>query len=100
MITMADRHCEFLRYVQQYITEKPEAAAYVSEYVAKGIYASRQSALERAADMEAALSVMIAKRYQGREEFVLSKLRKWNGASSLRWDDIISMLGGKVSSNV
>lgn len=94
-----DKHHQFLQYVKGYITDNPEVSAYVSDYVAAGIDASRRSALERAADMEVALSVMIAKRFNGRENLVLSKLKKWNGASALRWDDTIDMLENKVASN-
>jgi len=83
---------EFLQFVEQYIQKDPEAAAFVSDRVAHGISSSRLEALERAADMEVALAVSIAKRYKGREELVLSKLKKWNGKSALRWDDTIEML--------
>lgn len=89
-------HEAFFRYVQAYVTATPEAGAYVSDYVARGIEASRQSALQRAADMEAALAVMLARRTGGRDEFVLEILRKWNGAASLRWDDVIRVLEAKV----
>jgi hypothetical protein len=88
---------EFLAFVRGYIKSDPEAAAYVSDSVAAGINASRKEALERAADMEVALSVMIASRYTGREELVLGKLRKWNGSSSLRWDDTIDFLSSRQS---
>ena len=83
---------EFLEIVRNYIGKDPEAAAYVSDSVAAGLNASRKQVLERAADMEVALSVMIAQRYKGREALVLSTLRKWNGHSALRWDDVIAQL--------
>ena len=82
----------FLALVREYIKSDPEAAAYVSDHVARGLNASRVDALERAADMEIALVVMLAKRYKGREELVLSKLRKWNGKSSVNWDSTIEQL--------
>jgi hypothetical protein len=86
---------QFLAMVEGYIKIDPEAAAYVSDYVAHGLNASRKEALERAADMEVALSVMIAQRYKGREALVLDKLRKWNGKSSLRWDDTINAIAAR-----
>jgi len=83
---------QFLAMIESYIRNDPEAAAYVSDYVAHGLNASRKEALERAADMEVALSVMIAQRYKGRNALVLEKLRKWNGKSALCWDDTINAL--------
>lgn len=89
-------HEAFLRYVQSYVTVNPEVGAYVSDSVARGMSAARQSALQRAADMETALAYMLSKRRAGRDEFVLQTLRKWNNAASLRWDDTIRALEGKV----
>jgi len=86
---------QFLSIVESYIKSDPEAAAYISNYIARGLNASRVEALERAADMEVALSVMIAQRYKGREASVLDKLRKWNGKSALRWDDTINDLAAR-----
>ena len=86
---------QFLAMMESYIKSDPEAAAYVSGYVARGLNESRKEALERAADMEVALSVMIAHRYKGRETLVLEKLRKWNGKSALRWDDTINDLAAR-----
>ena len=86
------QHAQFLAGVEDYIAKHPKVGAYVSDAVARGIEASRKQALERAADMEVALAVMIAKRYNGREQFVLDKLKKWNSKSALRWDDTIAML--------
>ena len=86
---------QFLAMVESYIKSDPEAAAYVPDSVAHGLNASRKEAMERAADMEVALSVMIAQRYKGRETLVLEKLRKWNGKSALRWDDTINDLAAR-----
>lgn len=83
---------EFLELVQVYIKSDPEAAAYISDQVAAGLAASRKEALERAADMEVALSVMIAHRYKGRESLVLQKLQKWKDKSALNWDGTIEDL--------
>ena len=89
------QRAQFLELVENYIKRDPEAAAYVSDYVAQGLNASRKEVLERAAEMEVALSVMIAQRYKGRETLVLGQLRKWNGKSALRWDDAINDLAAQ-----
>jgi len=89
------KHMEFLTYVQMYVEKHPEVGAHVSEFVAKGIAASRQEAMERACDMETALAVALATRYNGREELILQKLNKWKDRASLRWDSTIEMLQKK-----
>lgn len=87
---------QFLELVRSYIKQDPEVSAYISDHIAIALRESRREVLERAADMEVALSVMIASRYKGREKLVLDKLRKWNGKSALRWDDTITQLETKV----
>lgn len=69
----------FLAYVRNYVAANPEVGAYINDMVAQGINDSRKDALNRAADMETALCVALAKRYNGREEFILSTLKKWQG---------------------
>jgi hypothetical protein len=87
-----NEHYEFYLYVQSYIEKNPECGAYVSDFVAKGIEKARKQANERAADMEVALSVALAKRFKNGNEVILSKLEKWNPRSSLKWDSTIELL--------
>ena len=87
-----NEHYEFYLYVQSYIEKNPECGAYVSDFVAKGIEKARKQANERAADMEVALSVALAKRFKNCNDVILSKLEKWNSKASLRWDDTIELL--------
>ena len=87
-----NEHYEFYLYIQSYIEKNPECGAYVSDFVAKGIEKARKQANERAADMEAALSVALAKRFKNGNEVILSKLEKWNTKASLRWDSTIELL--------
>lgn len=76
----------FLEGVRRYIEKDPEAAAHVADYVQAGLRAKLQQTLERAADMEVALSALATKRYKGADALVRSKLQKWEGKTSLRWD--------------
>ena len=87
-----NEHSEFYWHVQSYIEKNPECGAYVSDFVAKGIEKSRKQANERAADMEVALCVALAKKFKNGNEVILSKLEKWNPRSSLRWDSTIDLL--------
>lgn len=89
---MNSKHTNFLNQVANYVKENPDVAAYVSDAVAQGLQEKLKESNERAADMEVALSVMVAKRYKDRESLVLNKLEKWNGRSALRWDSVIEML--------
>lgn len=87
-----NEHYQFLEHVRLYVQAHPEAAAYVSDYVAKGLTASRQEALERAADMEVALVAAITKRLKNSDSLILSKLEKWNGKSAINWTSTIEKL--------
>lgn len=87
-----NEHYEFYLYIQSYIEKNPECGAYVSDFVAKGIEKARKQANERAADMEVALSVALAKKFKNGNDVILDKLQKWNSKCSLRWDDTIDLL--------
>ena len=43
---MKQEHQEFLRYVQKYVTDNPEVAAYISNFVAEGINESRKEEMK------------------------------------------------------
>jgi hypothetical protein len=94
-----NEHHAFLNSVRAYVSEHPDVGAYVNDFVAHGLRAARAEALERAADMEVALTVAIAARYKQREELILAKLKKWQGRTALRWDDTVAMLEAKKPSN-
>lgn len=85
---------QFLSMVENHLRTDPEAAAYIPDYVARGLNASRREALERAADMEIVVALLLAKKYKTSDSQVLGKLRKWNGRSALQWDSTISKLEG------
>lgn len=87
-----NEHYEFYSYVQNYIEKNPECGAYVSDFVAKGLEKARNQANERAADMEAALSVALAKRFKNGNEVILSKLEKWEGKTALNWSSTTEKL--------
>jgi hypothetical protein len=93
---MTDRDT-FLRLVKSYVEQDPESAAYIAEWVAAGLNASRVSALKRAADMEAALATMLHKPSKkfDRTSFVLGIINKWKGKSSLKWEWAVELLSKK-----
>ncbi len=85
-------HSAFLSYVQNYVKDNPDVSPYVSDHVARGLNSYLLDVMERATDMEVALSACIAQRFKGRNDFILSKLKKWNGRSALQWDGTIEMM--------
>ena len=89
-------HSAFLQGVQAYIEKNPEAAAYVADFVSRGIDMSRRAALERAADMEVALCLALSKRDKKHATAtIISKLKKWNNNSALDWNTTIKELDRK-----
>lgn len=84
------KHAEFLEGVKSYISDNPEASAYVSEFVAAGVSAALSSAQERAADMEIALmAVAVMKKGADATRLYKDKLKKWEGKTSLNWEKIM-----------
>lgn len=83
---------EFLIFVEKYVSKNPEVGAYVSDYVAKGINISRLESIERAADMEVALLFCIDKKLKNKNLVILEKLLKWQGKTSLIWNETILKL--------
>lgn len=88
-------HYDFLNYVKGYITKHPEVGAVVSDYVAAGITEALKESNQRALDMEVALVAATAVRYKNANALILDKLKKWQGKTAIRWDDLIKKLESK-----
>jgi len=85
------KHSQFLNAVRAYITENPEVAPYATEFIAKGIEASRKVALDRAADFESATMLALTKRPTAKNKaYILDILKKWNGKATFDWGAMIS----------
>lgn len=77
------KHGAFLSGVQKYISDNPQVAPYVTEYIAHGIQDALKHSQEMAADMESALvGALCVKGKKGRE-LTLQKLQKWVGKSHM-----------------
>lgn len=60
-----------------------------------GVEHNARKANERAADMEVVASMSLNGRvFKNNKSFMLQKLEKWQGQTSLRWDDHIKELKG------
>jgi len=79
------KHSAFLSGIRAYVEANPDVAPFVSDHVASGLSVALSKAYERAADMEVALAVNLARRYPGREKLTLDKLTKWKGQTALDW---------------
>lgn len=82
----------FLSAVRAFVVEHPEAAAHVADYARAGLEEALRKASERAADMEVALVAATADRLKNRDAVILDKLKKWQGQTACRWDDVIERL--------
>lgn len=81
---------QFLSFVADYIRQDPEAAAYIAEAARRGVSAALSEANARAADMETALAVALARRYKGgADALIYDKLKKWDGRTSLNWSHVL-----------
>lgn len=87
---------EFLEYVKNYVSDHPDVAPFVTNFVAQGLKEALDLTMDRATDMEAALIISLAQRYGSKEEFIISKIEKWKDRSSLNWDSILIRLQGKT----
>jgi hypothetical protein len=84
-MTLKEKDREFLRYVQEYISENPKVASYVTEFIYEGIKDAFAKVQERAGDMETSLAIAL----WGVDEHkstIKSNIKKWEGKNSLRWD--------------
>lgn len=88
---------EFLMFVRAYVAEHPTVAARVADYATSGLNEALGKAYERAADMEVALVAAVSKRMKGADGIILSKLEKWVGKTSCRWDWYTSKIKGDAT---
>lgn len=92
-VKMMTRH-EFLRIVALYISEDPEAAAFMHRHIQQGLNEAFERVNQKSRDMEIVVASLIhliespgvkKDRAQWRE-LVLDKLREWKGKTHLKWD--------------
>lgn len=83
---MTDDIAQFLSHVAQFCKDNPEVAPHVASAAQHGLEGALKEAYERAADMEVALVAAVAKRMKDSDEIIKSKLKKWEGRTSCRWD--------------
>lgn len=80
---------QFLMLVRDYISADPECAPMVTEFARQGVSNALAEANRRAADMEAALAVAMAKRYKGADELIRDKLAAWEGKTVMNWSKFL-----------
>lgn len=89
------KHAAFLGHVRKYISDNPEVAPYVTEYIAHGIQDALKHSQEMAADMESALVGVLAMKGKPGKMLTLEKLQKWSGKSHMDgkiWEKPIQQL--------
>lgn len=80
-----DKHQQFLNNVCKYITDYPEVAPYVTEFISIGIEEALYETRKRAGDMEAALAMEIWGKKKDKT-LIKEYVARWRGKSSLSWD--------------
>jgi hypothetical protein len=93
---MNNNHSVFYSYVESYVSQNPECAANIATFVQRGISSALMNSQQRAADFECTTLMLLRKRFgKGEHDYVLDKIKKWNGKSSLQWDDQIKQMEDK-----
>ena len=86
-------HEILLAQIRMELVTTPELAAHITNAMIVGLKESARSQCERAADMETvACMAMNARLFKGKETYIATLLKKWQGRSALKWDDIMEKL--------
>lgn len=86
---------KFLREVAQR-SQDPAMMRSIINSAIGGLEQNSRKAHERATDMEVVASMAMNTRlFKGNEKFLAEKLERWDGQTSLRWDDQIKALREK-----
>lgn len=86
---------KFLREVAQR-SQDPAMMRSIINSAIGGLEHNSRKAHERATDMEVVASMAMNTRlFKGNEKFLAEKLERWDGQTSLRWDDQIKALREK-----
>ena len=92
---MTESEIEFLGEVARR-SQDPAMMRSIIHSAIGGVEHNARQAQERAADMEVVAAMALnARVFKTQHTFLVQKLEKWAGKTSLRWDDHIKMLKGK-----
>jgi len=94
------KHEPFLSGVRKYISENPEVAPYVTEYISYGVQDALKHSQEMARDFESALVGVLAMKGKSGKKLTLEKLQKWYGKSHMNgkiWEAPISKLLNQIN---
>lgn len=83
---LTEKDMAFLQNVELYVKENPKVASYVAEYSSKGLERAITELTQAKADMEIIAMLCLAKRYDGREELIKSKLLASAKHHSMNWE--------------
>jgi hypothetical protein len=79
------------------LSQDPEMMNRIIDVAILGLRDATRQAVNRAADMEVVASIALNNRlFKGKELFLAETLGKWEGKTSLRWDDQIAKLKGSA----
>lgn len=89
-------HEAFLFRVQEYVSEHPDVAPMVTDFIRRGIQQALQETQQRACDMETCLVWALNPRMNGAMAGIVEKLLKWKNKSAMRWDSELERLNKKL----
>lgn len=93
---MTDEEIAFIKEVARRSQEPLMMRAIINSAIG-GVEHNARQAQERAADMEVVAAMALnARVFKGQQSFLVQKLEKWQGKTSLRWDDQIKELKEKA----
>lgn len=93
---MTPEDIKFYQEVRQR-SQDPDAMRQIIHVAIKGLEDSANILQQKAADMEVVAAMALNGRvFKGNQDFLAQKLEKWEGQTSLRWDDQIKKLKEKA----
>lgn len=83
LLELIEKHAETDPGIIYKVTQRKQP---VEEAVYRGVLKRTSLAMERAADMEAALAGALGRKSKATDELIRQKLEKWRGNCALKWD--------------
>lgn len=85
---MTPEQIAFLHSVREATRGNPGMAAHVVAAAYAGVDEALRETRERAADMEALAAIALTRKYPKQVDAIKAKLKKWEGKTSLKWEDV------------
>jgi hypothetical protein len=95
-MTMNQEDLMFLHSIKEYVKKRPEVAAHIGDYAGEGLREFAHDQRCFAIDMETCALAAITKKYKGRAEIILQKIKKQKHNLGFDWENIIPLIDDKA----